>query len=238
MPTTRRVGEAESLSRKALVLLAIALSVPPVGTRRLSGQDTNVLPDSSVVEHAPASLPIFLTLGMGYGQRNDPCTNCPSPDNTDSFTGHLSLGRYLGHGLGIGIDASVWKRGHPGPLAAADSAGVQAPTTLSNMLGNASLTLSFQLWHFFLRGGGGLAWVRQDLASTDADGEPTIVTASGLGIGYSVGGGITLPLGGMASIAFFGNWNVGQYDLMSPTAVLERDAKHEYLELGMGITLR
>lgn len=238
MPATRRIGEAESLSRTVLVLLAMALSSLPVGTRKLSGQDTIPVPDSSVVEDASGGLPIFLTLGMGYGQRSDPCTNCPSPDDTDSFTGHLSLGRYLGYGLGIGIDASVWKRGHPGPPAAADSAGVQAPTTLSNMLGNASLTLSFQLWRFFVRGGGGLAWVRQDLAGTDADGEPIIVTASGLGIGYSVGGGITLPLGGMASIAFFGNWNVGQYDLMSPTAVLERDAKHEYLELGMGITLR
>jgi len=198
------------------------------------------IPPADSVPEAPAAtaLPIFLTLGLGYGQRSDPCSHCTSPENTDSFTGHLSVGRYLVGGLGVGIDASVWRRGHPGPLADADSAGVKAPTTLSNTLGNASLTFSYQLWHLFVRAGGGLSWGGQDLVETDAEGSPTVVRASGMGIGYSVGGGLTVPLASMASIAFFGNWNVGRYDMVSPTAVLERNAEHRYLELGMGISLR
>ena len=55
---------------------------------------------------------------------------------------------------------------------------------------------------------------------------------------YSLGGGVTLPLASMVSLAFFGNWNVGTYDLASPEGVLERDSRHEYLELGFGLTIR
>lgn len=164
MPATRRIGEAESLSRTVLVLLAMALSSLPVGTRKLSGQDTIPVPDSSVVEDASGGLPIFLTLGMGYGQRSDPCTNCPSPDDTDSFTGHLSLGCYLGYGL------------ESESMRVCGSVGTRGPRLRPIVP----------------------AFKRPRRCQTC--------------------------------------WETHRSP--SPTAVLERDAKHEYLELGMGITLR
>lgn len=184
---------------------------------------------------APTGLPVLVTLGIGYGRRRDPCTNCASPENTDSFTGHVSLGKRLGHGLGVGVRASVWRRGHPGPLAAADSTGTPAPTTLMNTLGNASVVFSWQLWHFWVEGGGGFAWSGEDLVDS---GSSAIVHASGMGIGYSFGAGMSIPLAGPLSLAFFGNYNAGQYDLTSPTAVVDRGASHQYVELGVGLTLR
>lgn len=220
------------------VMLAGALSSGVAAQDSIPPGDS-VSPGSSVpTVVASGGLPVFLTVGIGYGRRSDPCAYCTSPDNTDSFSGHVSLGRYLGHGIGVGVDASVWRRGHPGSPAAPDSAGVQAPTTLSNTLGNASFTFSYQIWHLFVRGGGGVAWGQQDLEDSDADGDPVVVRAKGLGIGYSVGGGITLPLAGAASVVFYGNWNVGRYDMMSPTGVLGRDVQHDYIELGMGLTIR
>jgi hypothetical protein len=209
----------------------------------LAAQDTGAASDSTTAVAAEvaeaAGLPIFLTLGAGYGQRSDPCSLCASPDNTDSFTGHLSVGKFLGHGIGVSVDASVWKRGHPGPMVgAADSASVATATSLSNTLGNASLTFSYQLWHIYVRGGAGLAWGSQDIETTDESGDATVETASGKGIGYSAGAGLTVPLGGPVSLVFFGNWNVGRYDLSAPEGVLQRGARHEYVELGFGLTLR
>ena len=93
------------------VLLASCLSVGP----GLYAQD--LPPDTAVatVPALPASgLPIFLTVGLGYGQRWDPCAYCSSARNTQSFTGHVSIGKYITRGLGIGVDASVWRRAHPG----------------------------------------------------------------------------------------------------------------------------
>ena len=187
---------------------------------------------------ASSGLPIFLTVGAGYGQRTDPCAHCASAENTDSFTGHVSVGKYLGYGVGIGIDASVWEKAHPGPRIAADSTAALGPTSLSNRLGNASVSLSWQVWRLFVRAGGGLAWGHQDIEGIAEDGRPTVQRAFGKGVGYSVGAGFTLPLAGAVSMAFFGNYNVGTYDLASPEGVVERGVTHEYLELGFGLTIR
>lgn len=232
------------------LLIVLSLAGQP---QSLCGQD--VPPDSTVaeadsleaalplldaavlMEPASGGLPLFLTVGAGYGQRSDPCLQCTAPENTDSFTGHLSIGKYLGHGLGIGVDANVWERGHPGPQVA-DSAGTMAPTSLRNRLGNASLSVSWQVWRVWLRGGGGLAWAAQDFESTDGSGAASVVQASGKGIGYSFGGGVSLPLASMVSLAVFANWNAGSYDLASPEGILQRDSEHEYLEFGFGLTIR
>ena len=219
-----------------LVVFTAALVAAP---HAVCAQDTVPPVDSSAVAPVrvsePSGLPIFATLGVGYGRRSDPCTSCASPDNTDSFTGHLSVGKRLGHGLGVGVQGSVWRRGHPGPLGAADSTGTPTPTKLTNTLGNASLVFSWQLWHVWIEGGGGLAWAGEDMVDADSS---TVVHASGMGIGYSLGGGFALPLAGPLSLAFFGNYNAGQYDLTSPMAVVDRGASHQYLELGIGLTLR
>lgn len=194
--------------------------------------------DTSQVTPAPpaAGLPVFATLGLGYGMRSDDCATCATPENTDSFTGHLSLGKTLGHGVGLGVGVSVWRRGHPGPAGPADSTGVPTATTLGNMLGNASVLVSYQVWRVWVQAGGGLALGSQDLAPSTPDG--AITTASGLGIGYTVGGGFSIPLAGPMALAVFANLNAGSYDLTSPVAVVARDAEHRYLEVGVGLTLR
>lgn len=190
---------------------------------------------AAIVPAPPASgVPIFLTVGLGYGQRVDRCAFCASTKNTQSFTGHASIGKYVAGGLGVGVDASVWRRGHPGLPGPVDSLGVAPPTVLDNQLGNASMSLSSAVWNFFVRGGVGLAIARQDIQ--DQAGE--IATASGLGIGYSFGGGATLPLASMVSLLIFANWNVGSYDLSTPLAVIGRGVKHRYVEVGFGLTLR
>lgn len=52
------------------------------------------------------------------------------------------------------------------------------------------------------------------------------------------GAGVTVPLASVVSLAFFGNWNVGQYDMVSPQGLTERSAKYEYVELGVGVAIR
>jgi hypothetical protein len=229
-----------SLRRWAAAFAFVAFLALSFGGR-LSAQDSAGEPAATPsvgTAVPPKPLPIFVTLAAGYGQRSDACALCGSPDNTDSFTGHLSVGKFLGHGIGVGMDASVWKRGRPGPPGAPDSTGVPTSTSLSNMLGNASLSFSYQVWHIYLRGGAGLAWGSQDIETVDEAGAPMVRTATGKGIGYSAGAGITLPLGGPVSIVFFGNWNRGRYDLSAPGGILKKDAGHEYVEVGFGLTLR
>ena len=99
-------------------------------------------------------------------------------------------------------------------------------------------TSSYQFWHIYLRAGGGLAWGSQDLEIAGSNDDITVQTASGVGIGYSAGAGLTLPIASVVSLAFFGNWNVGHYDMISAQGVSERGLKHEYLELGVGLALR
>lgn len=213
------------------------LSVGPFGPTPLSAQDNEAVPvDSTVVEAAPVGLPIFGTLGFAFGQRRDGCALCPSPDDDQSFAAHLSVGKYLVYGIGVGVDASLWRRSRPAGFAdPEDPEG--GPATLTNTLGNASIVFSWQAWHVFARAGGGLAWGAQDGAGTGDEAE-TVVSSTGMGVGYTVGGGITLPLHPMISLAFFGNYNVGQYDLTEPSGVVVRDTRHEVLELGIGVTIR
>jgi len=123
----------------------------------------------------------------------------------------------------------------PGDSTATAIAG---PVALSNRLGNASLSLSWQVWRLWVRGGGGLAWAYQDIEGVDEEGEAMVERASGKGIGYSFGGGLTLPLAGAISLALFGNYNFGTYDLVSQAGVVECGVTHEYLELGFGLTIR
>ena len=221
--------------------LATSILLLGVDGAGLSAQvPTDAAADSTQLAEAPVApgLPIFFTLGLGFGQRQDGCTLCASPLDDQSFTGHVSVGKYLTKGLGLGLDASVWRRGRPGTPGAPDSTGVATPTTLSNMLGNASVTLSYEVWHIFARAGGGFAWGSQDLEELNDQDEAVVIRASGKGIGYSLGGGFTIPVHPMIAVAFFGNWNAGQYDLTSINGVAERDAKHQFWEVGFGVTLR
>ncbi len=223
-------------NRVAVALLASMV----LGPTLLNAQDT--LPagpaePAQALSAMPAEddgLPIFFLVGVGYGQRFDPCQQCSSPDNIQSFTGHFSIGKYLWKGLGVGIDASAWRRTHPGTPGAASDSTDASPTTLVNQLSNASLSFSYELWHVWVRAGIGLAMGYQDLQ----DAEGTVSSASGKGIGYSLGGGFSLPIASMVSLAVFGNWNVGGYDLSTAQEMVQRGARHEYVELGFGLTLR
>jgi opacity protein-like surface antigen len=174
---------------------------------------------------------------MGWGIRTDPCTACASPENTSSFTAHLAVAKPLHRGLGVGVDVSVWRRSHPGPFGA-DTALVDQPSTLVNMLVNASVTFSYEVSYLWVRGGVGPALSRTDVLEDDGSGTEIKAGASGMGVGYTLGAGVRMPLAGPISLAFFANWNAGGYDLSTARAVVARGAKHEYLELGMGIALR
>lgn len=240
-PSTASTRWGRWCRRGSLVLCVAATSAGAVTAQDVvqPGDSAPPMPDSaSALAPAPASgggLPVLLTVALGYGQRLDGCVACVAPENTTSFTGHVALAKPLAGSLAIGLEGSVWRRGHPGPPGAPDSLGVPVPTTLSNTLGNASLVFSYQLWRVFVRAGGGVAWGSQDLAAEEA---PSIERASGMGLGYTVGAGVTLPLAGPVSLAFFGNWNAGFYDLASPTRVVARGAEHSYYEVGVGLTLR
>ena len=196
--------------------------------------------DADVSAEAPRSrLPIFLTVGGGYGLRQDACEFCESPLDNKSFTGHASLGKYITDGLAVGVDVSMWQRSRQRAPGLVDTTAVDYVGTIANSLGNASISFSYQIWHVFVRAGGGLAWGSQDLElSNPQTGDVTVSRASGMGIGYSIGAGITLPVFSPVSLAFFGNWNVGRYDMSADGAVLARDSEHEYLEVGVGLTLR
>jgi hypothetical protein len=44
--------------------------------------------------------------------------------------------------------------------------------------------------------------------------------------------------GSVATPAVFVNYNAGTYDLVPAEGVLQRDARHEDLEMGFGLTIR
>ncbi len=231
----------------SLLLLAVSLPLEAGGqeTPEASTIPGTVLHDTLSLAGAPDDLapekkpfPLRLTLGLGYGSRSDNCPLCETKEDNESFTGHLSLGRPLPYGFGVGMDVSVWRKSRPGTPLAPDSTGVPGETFLTNTLGNLSVSFTYDLWRIFLRAGGGMAWGSQDLEMLDGNEEIMVHTASGWGVGYSVGGGFTVPLASMVSLAFFGNYNVGFYDLVSPHGVTEREAKHRYLEAGVGLALR
>jgi hypothetical protein len=181
--------------------------------------------------------------------RSDDCLSCAEPENTNSFALHLSLTRPLIGGVGVGLDASVWQRGHPAPAGAVrpDAGGGDAGgdagggadelERLTNRLANVSVVFSYQAAPLFLRGGVGVALAWSDVIEGDVD-APLIRTASGKGVGFTAGGGLLLPVSGNLGLAFYANWNYGRYDLTSPTQVVARDATHDYLEFGVGIAFR
>ncbi len=234
---------------RRIVLFILAAAVLIAGATTVSGQtvassgvrSTDSLaaqsraPSGAAVAPPSRVLPVFLTVGLAYGRRHDGCETCISPDNTDGFSGYLSVGKPLGHGLGVGAQVSVWRHSAPSSLAPTDSTGAAVATSLTNTLGNASLIFSWQVWHLWVQGGGGAAWVGDDYVP---NGSGTAVHASGLGLGYTFGGGASLPLAGPVSLAFFANVNFGHYDLSTPSAVLRRGAKHRYVEFGIGLTTR
>lgn len=236
----RSPSRAATRSTSAVLALCLA-AVPAMGQ---STADTGtVVADSTALEEALAaepgpSLPLFATLGVGWGSRQDGCSLCASPLDDASFTGHLSLGRPLGRGFAIGTDASVWMRGRPGTPQTGDSTGVSTPTTLSTMLGNASVTVSYQASYVWAKAGAGFAWGHQDLETAPVGEEPAILRATGKGIGYTLGGGIKVPVHSLVALAFFGNWNVGTYDMSTENGVVARGSRHAYYELGFGVTLR
>jgi hypothetical protein len=240
---TLRVGRSALRSHTALTVAVWVLFLLPIaGRAQTPGDAATAQVDSAAiqvpeVEPAP-SLPFFATLGVGWGHRRDGCALCASPLDDASFTGHLSLGRPLGKGFAIGLDATVWMRGRPGTPLAADTTGVATPTTLATMLGNATVTTSYQLGYVWVKGGAGFAWGHQDLETVPVDEDPVILRAAGKGVGYSLGGGIKLPVHPLISLAFFGNWNVGTYDMSTDNGVVARGSRHAYYELGFGVTLR
>ena len=205
---------------------AAGAATDTVGAEVLSAEG----PDSSSAQAVdPASppepaLPVYGMLGVGYGNRSDACVLCESPEDNKSFTAHLTVGRPLGKGFGIGLAASVWRKGRPGTPVLADSTGIPTAGSLANMLGNASISVSYQYWRFFLE-------------MTGSGGDLLLHTASGWGVGYSAGAGFTVPVASLVSVAFFGNYNVGHYDMVSPQGLTERAAKHQYLELGVGVAV-
>lgn len=249
-PLRFRPSRGESRRRGSTALL-LGLVLPGIWSLTPLSAQENGNPsnpaDSMVVVDSLASaqprpgrqdLPVFVVLGAGYGNRSDDCVLCESPEDNRSFTGHLSVGRPLGRGFGVGVDMSLWRRARPGTPLPPDSTGVPGESSLANTLGNLSISLSYDFWHLYVRAGGGVAFGSQDLETSDADGDIMVHTASGWGVGYSAGAGLTIPLASVVSLTVFGNWNVGQYDMISPQGLTERAAKHEYLELGVGVAVR
>jgi hypothetical protein len=224
------------------LLLVMAGAVLPISPAHAQEPgDSVAAPDSSSVSPFAApvpSLPVFAVLGVGFGNRSDACVLCESPRDNRSFTAYLGVGRPLGHGLGVGLDVSFWRRTRPGTPGIPDGEGVPTPTSLANMLGNLSVSFSYRYWQTFIRAGFGAAFGSQDLEMELADGSMGIHTAKGIGIGYSAGAGFTIPLASMVALAFYANWNVGHYDMVSPQGLQERSARHQYFEVGVGVAAR
>lgn len=193
----------------------------------------DTLTEGPVASDSP--FPVFVVLGLGYGSRSDDCVLCESIQDNESFTGHLTVARPLGKGFAVGLGASVWRRSRPGTPVSGEEAELLPGTSLTNTLGNVSVSLFYRVWHVYVRAGGGVAFGSQDLESEGPDGGVLVHTASGWGVGYSAGGGVTVPLASVVSLSVFGNWNVGRYDMISPQGVSERGAQHRYLEVGVGL---
>ncbi|RMH18352.1 MAG: hypothetical protein D6701_06465 [Gemmatimonadetes bacterium] len=60
-------------------------------------------------------------------------------------------------------------------------------------------------------------------------------TATGVGVGYTVGAGVLLPFAGPISITVFSNWNAGWYDLSADGFTLAADTSHRFFEVGIGL---
>jgi hypothetical protein len=195
-------------------------------------------PPDSIPVVEPFAIPVHAVLGFGYGMRNDGCVLCESPRENRSFSAHLSVVRPIWNNVGVGLDVSAWRKSRPGTPGPLDPEGIPEPTSLANMLGNASVSVSYDYWHLFVKAGVGLAFGSKDLEMENSQGDVIIHTASGFGPGFTAGAGVTVPVASMVSLAFYGNWNMGRYDMVSPQGLIERDATHQYLELGIGVAVR
>ena len=217
----------------SLVTIALVASLVPRGA---ASQEVAV-PVAETAQPA-VGLPIFATLGFGFGVRRDGCVLCESPEDNESFSAHLSVGRTLLEGIGVGLDASVWRRSRPGVPGPPDSTGAPTATSLSNMLGNTSVVFSYQWWHLYVRAGGGIAWGSQSLEEEAEEGAAVVAPWSGMGVGYTLGAGVTLPVYSLISMAFYANLNTGQYDMTRAAGGVVRDTEHRYVEIGVGLSLR
>jgi hypothetical protein len=221
----------------ASILLISSCFLCPAGGVAQEAEDSLAGTDSLLAE-AGFQPPVYAVLGLGYGMRRDGCVLCESPEEDRSFSAYLGVVRPLWKGLGVGLDVNVWRRGRPGTPGPLDGEGVPEPTSLANMLGNISISFSYDFWHLFVRAGAGMAFGSQDLEMENPEGDIIVHTASGWGPGFSAGAGATVPVANMVSLAFYGNLNVGHYDMVSPQGLIERDAKHQYLEVGVGVAMR
>jgi hypothetical protein len=226
-----------------MTVLRILIAVLMLAPIRLSAQATGAstaAPDSLPPEGGAIDVPTaksgragpYLLLGGAYSQRRDGCPFCSGLDDDDNFTGHLRVGRHLGAGFGLGLDASVWRRSRSDVVS--DGETTESETQLQTLLGNLSLSLNYRIWQLYLHAGGGLAYGRVDLPDPANEGGP-LRAASGLGIGYSAGAGIGLPMAGPVSLTLFANWNVGRYDLISQGFTMASDIEHRFLEVGLGL---
>jgi hypothetical protein len=226
----------KTTSRVVLVLLF--LSSPKLAVLNGQEPEDSLAAQDSLAGPPPLQLPVHGILGLGYGMRSDACVLCDSPDEDSSFSAYLGVIRPLFKGLGVGLDISVWRKTRPGTPGAPDPEGIPEPMPLANMLGNISVSFSYEYWHLFARAGAGVAYGSKDLEMENLAGDVIVHRASGWGPGFSLGGGFGIPVASMVSLAFYGNLNVGQYDMVSPQGLIERDARHQYLELGVGVTVR
>ena len=227
-------GHAAKALGLALVCAGLANPAPCLA----QGTAGNSEGSDSLGVQAGFQPPVYAVLGFGYGMRSDGCVLCESPEEDRSFSAYLGVVRPLWNGVGVGLDVSVWRRGRPGTPGPLDGDGIPEPTSLANMLGNLSVSVSYDFWHFFARAGAGLAFGSKDLEMENPEGAIIVHTASGWGPGYPAGAGVLVPVASMVSLAIYGNWNVGHYDMVSPQGLIERSARHQYLEVGFGVAMR
>lgn len=192
-------------------------------------------PETVALEEDGASS-LFFTLGIAHAVRWGDCPLCAAVEDDDSFTAHMRIGRTLTGGLGMGVAFSVWRQRRASLVQPADTAGITPQ--LTTMLGNASLSLSYQLWQFYAQAGAGLGFGSYDLEEVAESGDVTLVSANGLGVGYSLGGGVDIPVSGAVAVTMFGNWNVGFYDLNAGGERLAPGTRHDFFEFGLGLSIK
>lgn len=215
----------------AVMLLALA----GVFTPRQAAAQGILTPETVTLNEGGASK-FFLTVGIAQAVRWGDCPLCAPTEDANSFTGHLRIGRSLTGGLGMGVAISVWRQRRPSLVQPADTAGITPQLTTT--LGNASLSFSYQLWQLYARAGAGLGFGSYDIEEVDEAGAVTLVSATGLGVGYSLGGGLDIPVSGPVAVTMFGNWNVGFYDLNAKGKRLASNTRHDFFEFGLGLSIR
>ena len=221
--------------RKSWIVVVTLLGLTGVFTPRQADAQGILTPETVAVEEAGASK-FFVTAGIAHAVRWGSCPLCAQMEDDDSFTGHVRIGRYLAGGLGMGVAISAWRQQRPSLLQPADTAGVTPQ--LTTMLANASISFSYQLWQLYVRAGVGLGFGSYDMEEVSESGDVTLVSATGLGVGYSLGGGFDVPVAGPVAVTMFGNWNVGFYDLNASGDRLAPGTRHDFFEFGLGLSIK